>query len=94
MYRNDGFRELGRQECLRLLAKAPVGRIVHTWHALPAVLPVNFALDGDGAVLLCTSATSELVRAIDARWSPSRPTRWTRSRTRAGASSSPAPPRW
>ncbi|MFD4975133.1 pyridoxamine 5'-phosphate oxidase family protein [Streptomyces sp. NPDC058424] len=65
MYRNDGFRELGRQECLRLLAKAPVGRIVHTRHALPAVLPVNFALDGDGAVLLCTSATSELVRAID-----------------------------
>ncbi|MFD4951384.1 pyridoxamine 5'-phosphate oxidase family protein [Streptomyces sp. NPDC058451] len=65
MYRNDGFRELGRQECLRLLAKVPVGRIVHTRHALPAVLPVNFALDGDGAVLLCTSATSELVRAID-----------------------------
>ncbi|MFJ6565209.1 pyridoxamine 5'-phosphate oxidase family protein [Streptomyces sp. NPDC091412] len=65
MYRNDGFRELGRQECLRLLAKAPVGRIVHTRHALPAVLPVNFALDGDGAVLLCTSATSELVRAVD-----------------------------
>ncbi|MFI1163476.1 pyridoxamine 5'-phosphate oxidase family protein [Streptomyces sp. NPDC020801] len=65
MYRNDGFRELERQECLRLLAKAPVGRIVHTRQALPAVLPVNFTLDGDGAVLLRTSASSELVRAID-----------------------------
>ncbi|ALV39010.1 MULTISPECIES: pyridoxamine 5'-phosphate oxidase family protein [Streptomyces] len=65
MYPNDGFRELERQECLRLLAKAPVGRIVHTRQALPAVLPVNFALDTDGAVLLRTSATSELVRAID-----------------------------
>ncbi len=64
MYPNDGFRELERQECLRLLAKAPVGRIVHTRRALPAVLPVNFSLDTDGAVLLCTSATSELVRAI------------------------------
>ncbi|GCB44070.1 pyridoxamine 5'-phosphate oxidase family protein [Streptomyces sp. NL15-2K] len=65
MYRNDGFRELGRQECLRLLAKVPVGRIVHTRQALPAVLPVNFCLDGDDAVVLCTSATSELARAVD-----------------------------
>ncbi|GAA3785297.1 pyridoxamine 5'-phosphate oxidase family protein [Streptomyces chiangmaiensis] len=65
MYRNDGFRELDRQECLRLLAKVPVGRIVHTRQALPAVLPLNFSLDGDGAVLLRTSAASELVRAID-----------------------------
>ncbi|MFF3464190.1 pyridoxamine 5'-phosphate oxidase family protein [Streptomyces sp. NPDC001984] len=65
MYPNDGFRELDRQECLRLLAKAAVGRIVHTRQALPAVLPVNFALDDDGTVLLRTSAASELVRAID-----------------------------
>jgi len=65
MYPNDGFRELERQECLRLLAEVPVGRIVHTRQALPAVLPVNFCLDGDGAVLLCTAAASELVRAID-----------------------------
>jgi nitroimidazol reductase NimA-like FMN-containing flavoprotein (pyridoxamine 5'-phosphate oxidase superfamily) len=65
MYPNDGFRELERRECLRLLAKMPVGRIVHTRHALPAVLPVNFCLDGDGAVLLRTSASSELVRAVD-----------------------------
>lgn len=43
----------------------PVGRIVHTRQALPAVLPVNFCLDHDGAVLLRTSAASELVRAID-----------------------------
>ncbi len=62
---NDGFRERGRQECLRLMAKVPVGRIVYTCQALPAVLPVNFSLDGDGTVLLCTSAVSELVRAID-----------------------------
>ncbi|WAZ19509.1 pyridoxamine 5'-phosphate oxidase family protein [Streptomyces cinnabarinus] len=65
MNRNDGFRELDRQECLRLLAKAPVGRIVHTRRALPAVLPVNFRLADDGAVLLCTAADSELVRAVD-----------------------------
>ncbi|MFI2435867.1 pyridoxamine 5'-phosphate oxidase family protein [Streptomyces sp. NPDC018693] len=65
MYPNDGFRELRPQECLRLLERAPIGRIVHTRHALPAVLPVNFRLDDDGAVVLCTSAASELVRAVD-----------------------------
>jgi len=65
MYANDGFRELERHECLRLLTKVPVGRIVHTRHALPAVLPVNFCVDTDGAVVLRTSAASELVRAVD-----------------------------
>ncbi|MER6283125.1 pyridoxamine 5'-phosphate oxidase family protein [Streptomyces sviceus] len=65
MHPNDGFRELDRQECLRLMARTPVGRIVHTRHALPAVLPVNFALDDGGAVLLRTAAASELVRAVD-----------------------------
>ena len=65
MYANDGFYELDRQECLRLLARVPVGRIVYTRQALPAVLPVNFCLDHDGAVLVRTSASSELVSAID-----------------------------
>lgn len=65
MYANDGFRELDRQECLRLLAQVPLGRIVHTRKALPAVLPVNFCLDGEGSVLLRTSAASELARAVD-----------------------------
>ncbi|MER6524000.1 pyridoxamine 5'-phosphate oxidase family protein [Streptomyces sp. NPDC001508] len=64
MYPNDAFRDLGRQECLRLLATAQVGRIVFTRQALPAVLPVTFRVDGDGAVLLRTSAASELVRAV------------------------------
>ncbi|MDW4910732.1 pyridoxamine 5'-phosphate oxidase family protein [Streptomyces sp. ADMS] len=62
---NDGFRELDRQECLHILAEVPVGRIVYTRRALPAVLPVNFCLDRDGAVLVRTSASSELVSAVD-----------------------------
>jgi nitroimidazol reductase NimA-like FMN-containing flavoprotein (pyridoxamine 5'-phosphate oxidase superfamily) len=65
MYPNDGFRELDRQECLGLLATVPVGRIVYTRQALPAVVPVNFGLDTDGAVLLRTSASSDLARAVD-----------------------------
>jgi nitroimidazol reductase NimA-like FMN-containing flavoprotein (pyridoxamine 5'-phosphate oxidase superfamily) len=65
MLRYDVFRAMGRQECLRLLARVPVGRVVYTRHALPAVLPVNFVLDADSSVLLRTSAGSDLVRAVD-----------------------------
>ncbi|MET8455614.1 pyridoxamine 5'-phosphate oxidase family protein [Streptomyces parvulus] len=65
MYRNDGFLELGRQECLCRLSTADVGRVVFTRDALPAVLPVHFSVDGDGAVLLRTSAASEMARAVD-----------------------------
>ncbi|GGL94226.1 DNA-binding protein [Streptomyces fumigatiscleroticus] len=65
MFSNDGFRPLDRQECLRLLGKVPVGRVVYTRQALPAVLPVNFSLDTDSSVLLRTSAASDLARAID-----------------------------
>lgn len=62
---NDGYRELPRQECLRLMAEVPLGRIVYTRRALPAVLPVTFSLDADGAVLLRTAAGSDLVRAME-----------------------------
>ncbi|WP_406864101.1 pyridoxamine 5'-phosphate oxidase family protein [Streptomyces sp. HUAS MG47] len=65
MFQNDAFRALERHECLRLLATVPVGRVVYTRQALPAVLPVNFCLDTDASVLLCTSSQSDLVRAVD-----------------------------
>ncbi|MET8857743.1 pyridoxamine 5'-phosphate oxidase family protein [Streptomyces sp. NPDC004579] len=65
MSQEDTIHELDRQECLRLMAKVPVGRVVYTRQALPAVLPVNFCLDTDDSVVLCTSSDSELVRAID-----------------------------
>ncbi|GLV78417.1 pyridoxamine 5'-phosphate oxidase family protein [Streptomyces hygroscopicus] len=65
MFHNEGFHVLDRQECLRRLTKVPVGRVVYTRQALPAVLPVNFSLDADSSVLLRTSAGSGLVHAID-----------------------------
>ncbi|MGJ5829816.1 pyridoxamine 5'-phosphate oxidase family protein [Streptomyces ossamyceticus] len=65
MFHNDAFRVLDEQECLRLLGRVSVGRVVYTRQALPAVLPVNFTLDPDGSVLLCTSRGSDLVRAVD-----------------------------
>ena len=49
-------------ECLRLLATAPVGRIVYTRQALPAVEPVNFMLH-DGSVVIRTDAGGKLAAA-------------------------------
>ncbi|MFF9819100.1 pyridoxamine 5'-phosphate oxidase family protein [Streptomyces sp. NPDC014006] len=65
MLKNGDFHALDRQTCLRLLADVPVGRIVYTKQALPAVLPVNFCLDTDFSVVLLTSGGSDLVRAVD-----------------------------
>jgi len=41
---------LDRREALMLMARVPVGRVVVTEDALPAVHPVLFALDGDRVV--------------------------------------------
>lgn len=54
---------LSRDESLRLLASVPVGRIVYTTGALPAVQPVNFVLD-DGSIAICTGAGSKLAAAL------------------------------
>ena len=47
----DGLEVLDRTECLRLLGGAAVGRIAGTSGALPVVLPVGYALDGESIVL-------------------------------------------
>jgi uncharacterized protein len=53
---------LPRDECMRLMASVPVGRVVYTRHALPAVELVNFALL-DGDVVIRTDAGGELAAA-------------------------------
>ncbi|MER5641126.1 pyridoxamine 5'-phosphate oxidase family protein [Kitasatospora sp. NPDC002227] len=55
---------LAEVECLRLLARASVGRVVYTVGALPAVLPVRYHLGVDASVLFRAPAGSELVRAV------------------------------
>ena len=39
------LKQLSRDECLTLMASVPVGRVIYTRRALPAVDLVNFALD-------------------------------------------------
>lgn len=59
--------ELGREECLRLLATRSVGRIAFADRVGPDIIPVNYVLDDD-AMLVATSAYGPLARsAIGAR---------------------------
>lgn len=53
---------LSRDECLALLATVPVGRIVYTERALPAVQLVNFAL-ADDTIVVRTAWGSKLAAA-------------------------------
>lgn len=39
-----GLLELDRSQCLALLSSVPVGRLVHTAAAMPAVVPLTFVL--------------------------------------------------
>jgi uncharacterized protein len=59
----NGFEVLGRAECFELLRSVPVGRIGLSMSALPVVLPVNFAVDGDRLVVR-TAAGSKLDAAL------------------------------
>lgn len=63
-YDPPGPEVLPWHECLRLLASAPVGRIVYSDQALPAVQPVDFVVD-DETVVVRTADSSRLARAVE-----------------------------
>ncbi|MEY2571657.1 MAG: hypothetical protein QOE63_2007 [Acidimicrobiaceae bacterium] len=60
---SNGLEVLERDECLRLLASATIGRIGFTSGALPTVLPINFHLDGD-RIVVRTGRGSKLDAAL------------------------------
>jgi uncharacterized protein len=55
--------ELSREECLRLLASVPVGRVGLSVKAIPAVFPVNFAIM-DGEVVFRTVEGTKFHAAV------------------------------
>ena len=61
---SDGsaLQRLSRDECLTLMASVPVGRIIYTRRALPAVELVNFALD-HGDIVIRTDRGGKLAAA-------------------------------
>jgi nitroimidazol reductase NimA-like FMN-containing flavoprotein (pyridoxamine 5'-phosphate oxidase superfamily) len=64
--------ELATEECIRLLGTTSLGRLGVSIGALPAVLPVNFVVDGDGVVFRTVpgtkldAATARAVVALEA----------------------------
>jgi nitroimidazol reductase NimA-like FMN-containing flavoprotein (pyridoxamine 5'-phosphate oxidase superfamily) len=59
----DEPQSFSREECLALVASVPIGRVVYTDQALPAIAPMNFVLDGD-EVVVHIGAGSTLAAAI------------------------------
>src|SRR5215207_244524 len=57
-----GLQILDRSDCLALLARGGVGRLALNAGALPRILPVRYALDGD-QVVVCVGAGSAVDRA-------------------------------
>jgi hypothetical protein len=55
--------QLTVSECLRLMASVPLGRIIYTRRALPAMELVNFALSG-GDIVIRTDPRGALAAAI------------------------------
>ncbi len=43
--------DLTDDECWQLLATVPLGRVVFTQHALPAIRPVNHRIDGETIII-------------------------------------------
>jgi uncharacterized protein len=53
---------LSREQCLRLMATAPVGRLIYTRQAMPAVELVNFTINAGDIVI--RTAGGKLIAAI------------------------------
>jgi nitroimidazol reductase NimA-like FMN-containing flavoprotein (pyridoxamine 5'-phosphate oxidase superfamily) len=53
------FQSLSQEQSLALLGRVQVGRAVFTVGALPAIVPVTFAVQ-EGTVLICTACGSRL----------------------------------
>jgi uncharacterized protein len=56
------LKQLTRDDCLRLMASVPVGRIIYSRQALPAVELVNFAID-NGDIIIRTDRSGKLAVA-------------------------------
>jgi len=58
------LRALERGRSLELLASVPLGRVVFTERALPAIRPVNHLVDGDSVVIRSTLGSALVGAAL------------------------------
>lgn len=59
----NGLEVLGRDECLALMQSVPVARIGLSMKALPVILPVNVAIEGD-EIFVRTASGSKVEAAL------------------------------
>lgn len=59
---SEGLEVLSKDECIELMRSVPIGRIVFTHQALPAIRPVNFSVV-NSSVVIPTVAGSRLAAA-------------------------------
>ena len=59
-----GLEVLTRPECVHLLGRGGIGRVAVTIGALPAVFPVNYALDDAGDIVFRSSPGTKLTAAL------------------------------
>nr|WP_198428167.1 pyridoxamine 5'-phosphate oxidase family protein [Nocardia bovistercoris] len=59
-------RELTQDEALDLLAATPLGRVVFTRNALPAIRPVNHLVEPDGRIIVRTRLATRFGGAVRA----------------------------
>ncbi|MFF4731610.1 pyridoxamine 5'-phosphate oxidase family protein [Streptomyces mirabilis] len=55
---------LGRDEALKLLAEAPLGRVVFSHQALPAIRPVNHLVEANGDIVIRTHTGAALLGRV------------------------------
>jgi hypothetical protein len=76
MARDEVIGYLTEDESLRLAATAPVGRVVYSRYAMPAVHLVNFRLDGHDAVFKPRKGSKNPAARRRRRSKPARVNRW------------------
>lgn len=64
MMMDEGLELLDEAECMALLGSATIGRIALNIGALPAIFPVNFAMDGSD-IIFRTGQGTKLAAASD-----------------------------
>jgi nitroimidazol reductase NimA-like FMN-containing flavoprotein (pyridoxamine 5'-phosphate oxidase superfamily) len=60
----SALERLDRAECVRLLHKGLIGRVVYTYDAMPAAQPVNYAVD-DHEIIFRTDGGDKMKAAVN-----------------------------
>lgn len=63
--REREIRPLTRERAMRLLRSVPMGRIAFTYHAMPAIRPVNHMVDDAGRIIIRSHEGAAIVTASD-----------------------------